>query len=91
MYHFALDGDKIVCWNGNDGYTVIAQVVELRPCMHLLRYAQLAEDVENLVDNFISQTSGVGHAVCPVVQKENDSDDLDINFMNVTDSDDTPF
>lgn len=64
-YHFQLYRDYIVCWNGNDGWTVIANVLELRQCKHLLRHAQLAEDVENLMDVFISETSGISNAICP--------------------------
>ena len=52
-YHFQLKGNKIVCWNGNDGWTEIATVILERPCRHLLRNAQFAEDVENSTDSML--------------------------------------
>jgi hypothetical protein len=55
QYHFQLRGDKIVCWNGNDGWTEIATVIEglERPCRHLLRNAQFVEDLEQSVDTML--------------------------------------
>lgn len=56
-YHFQLKGDKIVCWNGNDGWTEIATVILERPCRHLLRNAQFVEDVEKSVDTMLGAVS----------------------------------
>lgn len=63
-YHFALKGNKIVCWNGNDSWTEIADVIETRVCKHLIRYANAGEDCENLVDKLISDTAGYKEASC---------------------------
>lgn len=68
-YHFALKGNDIVCKNGHGGYTVIAHVIEKRPVQHLLRHAQLAEDVESLMDSFLFDTSGTEKADCPEVKE----------------------
>lgn len=38
------------CWNGHDGWTKIASVIEVRPVMYLMRRCQLAEDIEELMD-----------------------------------------
>jgi hypothetical protein len=77
QYHFQLRGNEIVCWNGNDGWTIIATVILERPCRHLLRNAQFAEDVEQSVDSMlgtvakqmrslIEETSGQNReAPCP--------------------------
>ena len=55
-YQFQLHGDEIVCWNGKDGWSIIAKVVNLRQVKHLLRYAWLTEDVKTLMDVFIYDT-----------------------------------
>jgi hypothetical protein len=67
-YHFAIQGKYISCWNGNEGWTKIAEIIEGRPCKHLLRFAQVAEDVEELIDKFIGETSSIKDAVCPEVE-----------------------
>ena len=51
-YHFRIRGKYIQCWNGNDGWTRIATAHLERPCRHLIRHVQLAEDVERLMDNY---------------------------------------
>lgn len=69
-YHFKRMGDNIVCDNGHGGYTIIANIVVSRPCEHLLRHAQLAEDVERLMDIFLADTSGIGLSICPRVDDD---------------------
>jgi len=64
-YHFKIKGEYIVCDNGHGGLTNIAKVIVLRSCKHLVRHAQLAEDVESLMDIFIYDTCGTEQAVCP--------------------------
>lgn len=86
QYHFQLRGDKIVCYNGHDGWTEIATVILERPCRHLLRNAQFAEDVEQSTDTFLGtiakqmrslldETSGQNReAPCPelpILEEEN--------------------
>lgn len=72
-YHFQLRGKEIVCWNGNKGWTtVIAHIVEPRLCKHLLRHSQLAEDIEGLMDVFVSETCGISPAVCPELPEEDE-------------------
>jgi len=52
-YHFKLQDELIVCWNGNDGWTTIAKVIEKRQCIKLLRNSNFQEDVESLMDTYI--------------------------------------
>jgi hypothetical protein len=63
-YHFGVMGDKIVCWNGNDDWTVIANIVIKRSCKHLVRYANAGEDMEELCDKLIGDTMGTDVAKC---------------------------
>ncbi len=58
MYHFVIHKNKILVKNGHGGYSEIATVINNRACRQLLRHAQLAEDVEFLMDKFIFETSG---------------------------------
>lgn len=62
LYHYRLNGDFIECWNGHGGWTKIASVIEVRPVMHLMRRCQLAEDIEELMDSFLADTSGIAPA-----------------------------
>ena len=68
-YHFMIYGNKIVCDDGHGGFSVIAEVVNNRACRQLLRHAQLAEDVEFLMDRFIPESSGQQKqpVPCPVL------------------------
>ena len=51
-YHYDIQDGYIVCWDGNNGWTRIATAHLERPCRHLIRHVQLAEDVERLMDNY---------------------------------------
>ena len=62
-YHFYIKNRTIVCDNGHGEYRVIADIRIERSCAHLVRHAQLAEDIEGLMDKFVSDTSGTSPAV----------------------------
>ncbi len=55
-YHYKLKGNKIVANDGHGGWSEIATIINNRACRQLLRHVQLAEDVELLMDRFISDT-----------------------------------
>jgi hypothetical protein len=67
-YRFAIQGKYIACWNGDEGWTKIAEIIEGSPCKQLLKFAQAGEDVEELIDKLLGETSGVRDAVCSEVE-----------------------
>lgn len=62
--HYAIMGNYIVSDNGHGGWTKIAEIIVLRPCKHLIRHSQAAEEVESCIDRLIGETLGVNEAKC---------------------------
>ena len=79
-YYFLLDGNKIVIRDGHGEYSEIATVINNRACRQLLRHAQLAEDIEFLMDEFIPESSGHQSqpVPCPEVLPPNEKKQLGI-------------
>ena len=53
---FVVNGHKILCKDGNGDYTVIADIANMRACRQLVRWAQVCEDTESLIDEMIGDT-----------------------------------
>jgi hypothetical protein len=72
--HWKMDGEYIVVWNGNDGYTKVAKAIDGRQSRIIVRTLFFAELIERLLDNkmfnsYLKDTKDL-QVPCPEVESE---------------------
>ena len=73
-YHFIIDDGCISAYNGNDGFTPIAKIVNARSCLSLIRHSNITEDITLLFDDLLAKEAEQRQAFSTNVESNQNSE-----------------